>query len=376
MGYIRFFLASLVLVGHFAPTNWWTAFITTDAAVQGFFMVSGFYMFLVLDRKYDDVRTFYINRILRIYPPYLFVLACAVIASLTLGAGAHYLPISAIGEQLAKLDPVSAALLVVANVAIVPLNLVTFLYVDGGSLAWTPAYYLHPFPALKLLVIPQAWSVDLELMFYAIVPFLVRLRSRYIALMILISFAGRVWFYSWGPPFHHDPWSFRFFPFELALFMTGGLLYRAARDYDRYFKNPRVAWAMLVFLLVYGSAYASLSGWKYGNFQIRYDVFMVVLACSLPFLHCSLKYGGTNRFLGDLSYPIYLNHLFIFNLLATLPFPGSEIFFVIGVTCSIALAILMVRYIDEPIDRYRQSLLTRRPAHDRTNRYGAAAAPP
>ena len=362
MGYIRFFLASLVLVGHFAPADWWSVFITTDAAVQGFFMVSGFYMFLVLEKKYGDLRTFYVNRVLRIYPSYLFILVCAVVASLTLGAGAHYVPVAVIAEQLSKLDAASAILIVFANVAIVFLNAVSFLHVDGGSLAWTPAYKLAPFPAFKLLVIPQAWSVDLELMFYAIVPFLVRLKSRYIVALILISFAGRVWFYSWGAPFHRDPWSFRFFPFELALFLTGGLLYRVARDYGRHFNNPRLAWAMLIFLVVYGSSYAALPSTRLGNFQIRYDVFMIALACSLPFLHCSLSYGGANQFLGDLSYPIYLNHLFVFNLLATLPFPGSKIFFVVGSICSIGLAILMVRWIEDPIDRYRQALVRRQGA--------------
>jgi peptidoglycan/LPS O-acetylase OafA/YrhL len=47
--------------------------------VQAFFIISGFYMTLVLGGKYADTRLFYTNRMLRIFPSYLVMLAIAAV---------------------------------------------------------------------------------------------------------------------------------------------------------------------------------------------------------------------------------------------------------------------------------------------------------
>ena len=76
MGTFRFILALSVLASHVGPIpNFYPP--SGAISVQAFFVVSGFYMALVLTEKYtgpNQTSLFLTNRFLRIYPPYLFIL--------------------------------------------------------------------------------------------------------------------------------------------------------------------------------------------------------------------------------------------------------------------------------------------------------------
>jgi peptidoglycan/LPS O-acetylase OafA/YrhL len=56
MGYLRFWLALAVLSGHLGPLLG-LSLADSSAAVLGFFVISGFYMAMVLDGKYGQDRT-------------------------------------------------------------------------------------------------------------------------------------------------------------------------------------------------------------------------------------------------------------------------------------------------------------------------------
>src|SRR5262245_14387299 len=62
MGLVRVALAMAVLLGHLPVASF--KFMGGGLAVQSFFIVSGFYMALVLSGKYRDVGLFYSNRLL------------------------------------------------------------------------------------------------------------------------------------------------------------------------------------------------------------------------------------------------------------------------------------------------------------------------
>ena len=70
-----------------------------------------------------------------------------------------------------------------------------------------------------LFLVPQAWTLSIEIMFYILVPFVVR-KIRVIALLFSLSLFIRFLAISFGFGLH-DPWTYRFFPFELALFFLG-----------------------------------------------------------------------------------------------------------------------------------------------------------
>ena len=73
MGMLRVALAMAVVLSHLPLAT--LQFMSGGLAVQGFFIVSGFYMALVLDGKYKDVGLFYSNRLLRLFPTYFVMMA-------------------------------------------------------------------------------------------------------------------------------------------------------------------------------------------------------------------------------------------------------------------------------------------------------------
>ena len=81
MGTYRLILALCVVVGHASPLGIPT--LDSGLAVKTFFMISGFYMALILSEKYprtpEGRRLFYTNRLLRIYPMYFVTLAFAIL---------------------------------------------------------------------------------------------------------------------------------------------------------------------------------------------------------------------------------------------------------------------------------------------------------
>lgn len=244
MGILRFILALSVVFAHVGIR--WP--IAPDRAVQAFFVISGFYMALVLDKRYSDNWTFWTNRLIRIFPSYLLI---AALTALWLW---RFWP-----QFYASLSTFDA----VTNVVIVGQDISTY---RGGG-----------------LFLPQAWSVSLELYFYVLAPWLVRLRSPKIIGLIIISIIARLIGYSRGLG---DFWSYRFFPFEMSFFLAGILIYRSG------------------------------------------------------FMRISNK----DQFLGELSYPIYLNHIFLARIFST-PW--------IVVALSIVLATVMVFALERPLDRIR-----------------------
>lgn len=81
MGFFRLYLALIVVHAHAGNLFGWP--VQNGAqAVQMFFMISGFYMAMVLSERYSSVKEFYLSRWLRISAPYylhfvLFVLISA-----------------------------------------------------------------------------------------------------------------------------------------------------------------------------------------------------------------------------------------------------------------------------------------------------------
>ena len=97
MGAIRLLLALSVVAVH-GGAIFGFSMVGGQIAVQSFYIISGFYMSLILNEKYIGVnnsyRLFLTNRLIRLYPIYWSVLlgtiiACAGVAIVTNG---HYLP--------------------------------------------------------------------------------------------------------------------------------------------------------------------------------------------------------------------------------------------------------------------------------------------
>ena len=191
------------------------SFPTSDVAVQCFFVISGFYMALVLNEKYGpgSYWLFISNRLLRLWPAYFVVLI------LSLAFANNWQPVFALSWS-------DIAFFVGSQILIVGQDLYLFLFVTNGALAFTAHYTDVSSPLYSFAPIPQAWTLGLEIYFYLLAPFLVRRGPLFIAMVIAASLALRM-LLQWAFGLSGQPWSFRFFPSEIALFMAGSLGYYA-----------------------------------------------------------------------------------------------------------------------------------------------------
>ncbi|MGI9432920.1 MAG: acyltransferase family protein, partial [Myxococcota bacterium] len=134
-GIFRFVLAQMVAVSHLWPK---LGFWLGPYAVFSFYLLSGYLMSLVLDRTYAEsprgIGRFLANRALRIHPPYWCLLA-ATLALVTLA------------PEVAKgLNPVLA--------------------LPQSAQAWASNLFIFGVHDQPQRLIPPAWSLHVELVFY------------------------------------------------------------------------------------------------------------------------------------------------------------------------------------------------------------------
>jgi peptidoglycan/LPS O-acetylase OafA/YrhL len=361
MGMLRVLLAIAVLLGH---TGGFGGYMLTGGpvAVQAFFIISGFYMGLVLNERYDRPAlncAFYLSRAIRIYALYFFFLALylAVLAAVQIQSGD-----SPLWPYLT--DTVSLpekALLGLLNVTIVGQDATLHLSMHHGHLVWnSQPFDQHGREVFRFMAIPMAWSLALELYFYALAPFIARRPAWQIALLMAASIAARIAAAALG--LVADPYSYRFFPFELALFLAGVLGYKAFAARPGFWR----AWpARLLSLAVPVAmlAYPWLLGdWPDRAFftPARIGV-LTLIACALPAIHGWTGKSRFDRTIGELSYPLYLSHLLI---AACIPaagiFVASPALHTLAViVVSLAVSWLVVRFIESGIDAWRRRLAAR-----------------
>ncbi len=224
MGALRFILAMSVAYGH-AGDFLGFPLIPGDTAVQCFYAVSGFYMALVLNEKYRPQSSSYFlfisNRFARLFPAYAAVLCLTLIFA---AVSSPELPFVSRWHSLPALDWWSAAFLIGSQILMWGQDLYFYLTLKAGALTFWPDFHTAPEPIIPLLVIPQGWTLGLEFSFYLIAPFIVRRSAAAIVSVLAASLALRLLLQLAG--YSGDPWSYRFFPSELAVFLLGALGYR------------------------------------------------------------------------------------------------------------------------------------------------------
>lgn len=276
-------------------------FINAKAAVLCFFVISGFYMALVLREKYDSRIDFLLNRGLRVYTPYL---------AITLLFGAY---LYATGRF--KLDWTTAIL----NITVLGQDAVRMLN-------W------HPIPAtqeplgIDTFVIPQAWTLAVELQFYLIAAILFPLKSGiWILLGLGIGSRAGMAYLGYAQP----PYEIMLVPNVLVLFAMGGAAYLAYRHVASNLPikiNLIIAGAILALLAPYLAHFDGfvgtrnliggiLHGWlPYPESELFVWSILPLYgltAALIPFLFSVTKNFKLDRFVGELSYPVYLCHIVV-----------------------------------------------------------------
>jgi len=346
MGLFRLLLALSVVLAHEGlPLRW--RMVNGDTAVQAFFIVSGFYMTLILTRKYRDRRTFFVNRFLRLFPVYWIVLAMTALWSLALiaaGRSGGYPGFGAAVSDGASLSVGAKALLIATNVSMLGQDLTLFLRTNAaGGLAFTTNFADAALPLYRFELIPQAWSLSIELVFYAMVVWLVRWPARRLIMIVAATAALRASLLAAGLP--SDPWSYRFLPCELGLFVMGVVAYRLGTSVPpRSVSTSRLLTAGLIaFVLVFGF----IPEW----FPKR-TLFCLYTALVLSDVFALTEVNRTDRYIGELSYPLYLVHLVVIEMVARLRLGVTAGRFV-SIAAALALAAALHQFVQRRVDRFR-----------------------
>ncbi|WP_300161780.1 acyltransferase [Solidesulfovibrio sp.] len=355
MGLVRFLLAVTVVINHTGPLF---GLVFTDAymAIKVFFIISGFYMALILSEKYTGpgrCRLFYTNRFLRLFPVYWVVLFLSLAVSLAFKFGLHTaLLLGPWQTWLPALSPGTAALLAGANLTILGQDVLFFTHLDPAtgtlSFAWDALH--RATPAWFFLLIPQAWTISLELVFYLLAPWLVRRSNAFLVGCVAASLLLRSFVYIEDFPF--DPWKQRFFPVECGFFLCGILSYRLYARLRAVRVPRRTQWAVAALYLAGIVGYQCLPGAKGKEFYL----YAATMAC-IPFLFLLTKKMRFDRALGELSYPIYISHWTV--IMVAEYFLGKKHLPVVALAATILFCLALNRLVADPIERYRQKRVLR-----------------
>ena len=312
MGGIRIFLALAVVIAHAGGGQ--LPLIDGAGAVQIFYIISGFYVSLVLTEKYGTERTlnlpFWRARLVRIYPSYLIVLLVTVASALMLARGGETIPPLAKWNGLSQEDYWFWPRLLLTNILIWGQDQTLFW---GADFATEQFYFSPNFGSLEdplwsYLFVPQAWTLSLELTFYLMAPFLVSKKTRILLALAVASLICRILFYYYAT--HVDPWSYRFFPFEIALFTLGVLSHRwyaAETKSETRLSGYCLVLIMLVAIVLF-DWWVELVGLP--SMLMKWCVYGLMVI-SLPSMFRATKNSLIDRYLGEISYEIYICHMLV-----------------------------------------------------------------
>lgn len=348
MGIIRLLLALAVVTEH-GGAAFGLRIVPGTAAVQCFYVISGFYMQLVLSTAYpaglSGTLRFYSSRYLRLAPSYLLVVALTL-AGAVVTHKTFYMPLSEFVSWLGRMTAGSLSFLVFTNVAMFGQDIAMFLGLSPtGSLYWTSHFATEPLAAHKFLLVPQAWSLGVELAFYLIAPALLRARTQTLVAVGALSFAIRLTLAFYG--LTKDPWNYRFFPSELGIFVLGALAYRTGVAFREKLSERRGKIALgAIFLICLSFHYIPVSS------EVKRFFLVFLVSLSLPDLFHLTRRNSLDQTLGKLSYPIYISHLMLLGITKYAGQYRAEAL----VFLSIAFAYFTVRLVEDPIDSIRRRL--------------------
>jgi len=273
-------------------------------AVETFFIISGFYMSLILESRYkgkNSYKLFITNRFLRIYPIYWVILVMTIFASVMSGLlMGNWVRLSPYIQWHQNMGISALSFITISNLLIFGQDAVMFLglNIKNGALFFTDNFTNTQPQFCKFLIIPQAWTLGLELVFYLIAPFILRKNIKFILWFISASLLVRFYIY-FGLRWTNDPWTYRFLLTEIFFFLMGNVSYRIyGLINDNQVCRKLSGYLTVAFLLtVLFYKYIPDGGW------LKQAIYYFFAAISLPFIFNLTKNDKKDSRIGDLSYP-------------------------------------------------------------------------
>ncbi len=357
MGLIRLLLAVSVIISH-SNTILGLDFVGGDTAVKTFYIISGFYMSLILNEKYVNqkhaYRLFISNRFLRLFPIYWTVLTLTLLFSFVVCRyatpnQAATNPLRMYVENFSHINGWSFSFLIFTNLFLFFQDTVMFLGLDThtGNLFFTSNYRQTSPELFLFLFVPQAWTIGVELMFYLVAPFLVRRNAAIVSGIILASLLLRATLYHNG--LHHDPWTYRFFPTELAFFLLGNI------SYVMYKKIQTVQLKSFQLNALWLAATCAIVCFSMVEFPFKKIIYFAFFCISLPFIFQKTQKSKMDSYIGDLSYPMYMCHMFLLSVLWSFNLGAIKWLGLVLTVSSILFSVFINEVVAKPIEKFRQS---------------------
>lgn len=298
MGTLRFYLALSVAFSHSAIYTGKTYLFDEHASVTIFFLISGFIITYVLSNKYkNQTLLFYKNRFLRIFVPFFLIMLFIETAYFIFGNTPRTYFILENNYSLFE-----NILLFFSNIFLFGSNWVNVF--DNN---------LH-----EALVIPQSWSLPIELFFYFLAPFLINAKIKKL-LLFIFSISTYLILLSFNKI---EIAKYLFFP-NLYFFIIGIYSCRIMISYNlehklkfnnflKKFKNKIYFFILLIIILL------NYLGIKFDSSNMIILIFFnLFIAFILPIIfsitsNFTGKYKNIDNFFGKQSYYVYLSHVFVY----------------------------------------------------------------
>lgn len=299
------------------------------AAVVSFYMLAGYVVCHLLLNVFESGKSlfarFYIERALRIFPLYLFVLILTVVFICVTGYGRPRFEFSN----------------TLRNILIVPLNY--SMFIDNSVLTM---------PENRL--VPPAWSLGAELQAYLLLPFIimfkpVKIVSGAVSLAIFcIACTGAI---------NPDTYGYRLVPGIIFIFILGACVSKNTKNpdktdwFDRHF--PPVCYTVILFLLIT----LGIMGRLFVPY-IRETMLGILIGLPIiSFIAKSRLKLPFNNFLADMSFGLFLSHFLAvwavdyWKLVNRNDNETLYVFLVFGIAVLISLAGVLV--VETKIKKYR-----------------------
>ena len=349
MGILRFLLAVSVITAHAGPL-FGSTMLPGNYAVEAFFMISGFYMSLVLSEKYQGkgaLAKFYSNRFIRLYPTYLLVAAGTWLWFFFVWWWRERVPSNSWMEEYAQMDLMPKLGLIFANWTMIGNDIRCLFHFSphqgfmvfhdySSTTAPDGAKWAGDFGTIG-----QAWSVGLEIWFYMAVPWLARLRTHSLIAIGMISMALKIWLETGGVL------TYFFFPAQLVYFVIGMLarqVWSAFKLQDKKFMPGGLMIALLSISIIL---------FPFVDFSFKRWVFYAIFALSLPSIFDASMHSRPDRWLGNLSYPIYMVHMLVLSVVSAAKI--NEHRAVLTLLGTLLVSAFLQHFIEDPLDRWRQN---------------------
>lgn len=351
MGVLRFLLAMSILVFHAREAQGLFLF-SSLASILCFFIISGFYMGLILDGKYKSKITFYTNRFLRIFPLYwtvLFITLLLGITKLLFHVGSSETALTHYFTYSTHLTGIYAFF---EGINFLLRNLTLIVTKDYVAMTQNlaPGY----------LIINQAWTLQIELLFYLVAPFMFLIRRNFIAFVFLYG----IIFYGIIEPFNifSNTLIYSFLSFFIY-FCLGICSYRYIYKNIKDINTNKISWALLIFFvlfIVFSKAFPQALQLPETPFPYGLFGFYIPFAIGISFIFKLTKNSRIDRFIGELSYPIYISHMLFAKIIFSFPLPNIQgLNSLLVAVPTILFSICLVKFVQNPIDRFRHNKLNK-----------------